>query len=473
MAVGHRLGGGRRGAGPTGRGRPAHRHRQVAAVLELCYQARVPVTAAGGRSGVCGASVPLFGGRGPRPVRAGRHRSGWTPTRWSPTSGPAPSGPTWSPDCERLRASHSATGRSRWTCPRSADGWPAGGPGSTRTATGRSRTWSSASRWCWPTAGWSGPAGTGPGRPPARTSPSCSWAARAPSGSSPKAGSGSIRFPRARAGGRSGSPPSPRVWTPVDESCGGAPPRPSSASTTRTESGRSFDLPDTNVLVVLDEADPGLVEATLAVVDQECAAPPSWRGAWSTAGWATATTSRPWPRSGAAGVVVDTVEVSARWSALPGLYDAVLEALGGVRAHWSPRPTSPTPTPTGPASTSPSPVDRPRRWTPTTPSGPRRVDGDYYRQAWDGSPGQPRTPGGPSATTTASASTGPASCAVRSDRVRGAGLGQGGPRPPRHPQPGQARTHRPLRPGALAMSILVVDVGTSGVRGAVVRPDGR
>ena len=35
---------------------------QVAAVLSLCDQARVPVTAAGGRSGVCGASIPLFGG---------------------------------------------------------------------------------------------------------------------------------------------------------------------------------------------------------------------------------------------------------------------------------------------------------------------------------------------------------------------------------------------------------------------------
>jgi alkyldihydroxyacetonephosphate synthase len=35
---------------------------QVAAVLALCHEARVPVTAAGGRSGVCGASVPLHGG---------------------------------------------------------------------------------------------------------------------------------------------------------------------------------------------------------------------------------------------------------------------------------------------------------------------------------------------------------------------------------------------------------------------------
>jgi alkyldihydroxyacetonephosphate synthase len=35
---------------------------QVAAVLRSCNEARVPVTAAAGRSGVCGASVPAFGG---------------------------------------------------------------------------------------------------------------------------------------------------------------------------------------------------------------------------------------------------------------------------------------------------------------------------------------------------------------------------------------------------------------------------
>lgn len=35
---------------------------QVAAVLRLCNDAKVPVTAAAGRSGVCGSSVPLYGG---------------------------------------------------------------------------------------------------------------------------------------------------------------------------------------------------------------------------------------------------------------------------------------------------------------------------------------------------------------------------------------------------------------------------
>src|SRR4051812_41970493 len=35
---------------------------EVSDVLRLCNEARVPVTAAGGRSGVCGASIPVHGG---------------------------------------------------------------------------------------------------------------------------------------------------------------------------------------------------------------------------------------------------------------------------------------------------------------------------------------------------------------------------------------------------------------------------
>jgi alkyldihydroxyacetonephosphate synthase len=35
---------------------------EVAAVVRVCHEAGMPVTATGGRSGVCGASVPLFGG---------------------------------------------------------------------------------------------------------------------------------------------------------------------------------------------------------------------------------------------------------------------------------------------------------------------------------------------------------------------------------------------------------------------------
>src|SRR5207342_1088376 len=39
-----------------------HDRAQVAEMLAICNDARVPVTPAAGRSGVCGASVPVHGG---------------------------------------------------------------------------------------------------------------------------------------------------------------------------------------------------------------------------------------------------------------------------------------------------------------------------------------------------------------------------------------------------------------------------
>ncbi len=101
----------------------------------------------------------------------------------------------------------------------------------------------------------------------------------------------------------------------------------------QTESARNFEQPDTNVLVVLDETDPDLLAGNLAIVDDECsvrvgaqpldrelvqrwlghrndvsALAPLWRG----------------------GIVVDTVEVSGRWAALPGLFEDVIAALKAI-----------------------------------------------------------------------------------------------------------------------------------------------
>ena len=84
------------------------------------------------------------------------------------------------------------------------------------------------------------------------------------------------------------------------------------------------------MLIVLDEGDPGLLDATLAVVDDCCAGAARldvelverWLGHRNDV-----SALAPLWRSG---IVVDTVEVSARWGALPGLYDAVLAALGRV-----------------------------------------------------------------------------------------------------------------------------------------------
>lgn len=103
----------------------------------------------------------------------------------------------------------------------------------------------------------------------------------------------------------------------------------------RTESARSFDRGDTCVLVVLDEADPTLVEATLAMVDEECG-----RDAGESVERLEDATVERWlvHRNDVsalaplwrAGVVVDTAEVAGRWATLPALADEVVAALAAV-----------------------------------------------------------------------------------------------------------------------------------------------
>jgi alkyldihydroxyacetonephosphate synthase len=100
-----------------------------------------------------------------------------------------------------------------------------------------------------------------------------------------------------------------------------------------TESGRNFEQPDTNVLIVLDEADPDVLAGAVAVVDQECAsaagATPLDHGLverWLGHRNDVSALAPLWR----AGIVVDTAEVSGPWAALPGLFDDVIEALSAI-----------------------------------------------------------------------------------------------------------------------------------------------
>ena len=157
---------------------------EVAAVLAVCNTARVPVTAAAGRSGVLGGSVPGPRRRRARPHRALGHRRRRRHVARARRAGRhvrhAARGDPRAP----TTASPSGTGRSRSTSRPSAAGSPAAAPASSPAATARSRTSSSASTSSSPTAARSPPAA-----PPARrsgpTSTSCSSAARARSASSP------------------------------------------------------------------------------------------------------------------------------------------------------------------------------------------------------------------------------------------------------------------------------------------------
>jgi len=103
-----------------------------------------------------------------------------------------------------------------------------------------------------------------------------------------------------------------------------------------TESARAFELAETCALIVLDEAEPGLLAATLAVVDEECDAPgdPGGVGAdrlddglverWLSHRNDVSALAPLWR----AGIVVDTVEVAGRWSSLADLAASVVADLG-------------------------------------------------------------------------------------------------------------------------------------------------
>jgi alkyldihydroxyacetonephosphate synthase len=103
----------------------------------------------------------------------------------------------------------------------------------------------------------------------------------------------------------------------------------------RTESARNFEQPDTNVLVVLDDADPAVLSGTMAVVDEECSvasdAGPTTLDADLVERWLghrnDVSALAPLWRGG---IVVDTAEVSGPWAALPSLFDDVVRTLGAI-----------------------------------------------------------------------------------------------------------------------------------------------
>jgi alkyldihydroxyacetonephosphate synthase len=100
------------------------------------------------------------------------------------------------------------------------------------------------------------------------------------------------------------------------------------------ESKRNFDV-DTNLLIVLDETDESLIDGVMGVVDDEC----------REAARLDVTLVQRWldhrndvsalPALVERGVVLDTVEISARWAALPAIYRDALAALNGIEGMLS------------------------------------------------------------------------------------------------------------------------------------------
>ncbi len=95
------------------------------------------------------------------------------------------------------------------------------------------------------------------------------------------------------------------------------------------ESTLHFETDAGCVLIVYDEADPGLLSWTLQVVDQECAAQHASLGDNGLVDkWFDkrndVSVLAPLYKSG---IVVDTIEVAASWKNLPGLYKSCMSAL--------------------------------------------------------------------------------------------------------------------------------------------------
>jgi alkyldihydroxyacetonephosphate synthase len=96
------------------------------------------------------------------------------------------------------------------------------------------------------------------------------------------------------------------------------------------EGDRNFKTGDTNVLLALDEGDAHVVEATRRIVDEECvdagaldvALVEHWMGHRNDVSALEALISR--------GFVVDTMEISASWRALPDVYEQATAAILAV-----------------------------------------------------------------------------------------------------------------------------------------------
>ncbi len=98
------------------------------------------------------------------------------------------------------------------------------------------------------------------------------------------------------------------------------------------ESARSYNVENKAVLLVMDESDPALVEATMAIVSDECVSAAAeqldvtlveqWMGHRNDVSALGALLTKGW--------VVDTMEVSGPWSILPGLYRAMIDSLNTV-----------------------------------------------------------------------------------------------------------------------------------------------
>jgi alkyldihydroxyacetonephosphate synthase len=302
---------------------------QVRAVLTACHDARVPVTAMAGRSGVCGSSIPAFGGVALDLCGlAGVVDVDDTSLLAEVLPG------TFGPDLEADLQQRSLT-VGHW--PQSMDlstvgGWVAcRGAGQYSTRYGKIEDMVAGLE----VALADGTSiRTGDTGPRAATGPDLTQLFVGSEGVLGVVTSARLRLHPLPAG-RATSAYSFEGFAAGLEACRRILRRGATPAVLRlydeVESARNFQVPDRCALVVLDEAEPWLLEATAAVVAEECAAS---GGEPADAALVDRWLSHRNDVSALAplyeaGIVVDTIEIAAPWAALPSIYD---RCVGTLRA---------------------------------------------------------------------------------------------------------------------------------------------
>jgi alkyldihydroxyacetonephosphate synthase len=345
---------------------------EVAGVLRLCDEARVPVTPAAGRSGVCGAAVPVFGGvvldltamAGIVDVDQASLLADVLPGTWGHHLEPA------------LRDGHGAT-LGHW--PQSIELSTVGGWVACRSAGQYSTRYGKIEDMV---AGLEVALAdgttlrTGGGAPRSATGPDLQGLFVGSEGTLGVVTRARLRLhpvPEATDGAAFAFP----SFADGLEGCRRILRRGATPAVLRLyderESRRGFDVTGASVLIVLDEADAALVDATMAVVRDECgrlgadvldtALVDRWLGHRNEVGGLAEAIEKD--------IVVDTCEVAARWSALPGLYERAITAVKAVDGTWA-------------ASAHQSHAYPDGACLYFTFAGQRDGDPDgYYRDAWD------------------------------------------------------------------------------------------
>ena len=299
---------------------------QVAAVLRVCNEARVPVTAAAGRSGVCGASVPVFGGvaldlTGLAGIDDIDDRSLLVRVR------PGTFGDVFERDLH-------AAGLTLGHWPQSIELSTVGGWIACRSAGQYSTRYGKIEdmvRGLSVVLADGTAVDTGGRAPRAASGPDLTQLFVGSEGVLGVITSAVLRVHPAPSGDRRGVWGFPTFHAGLD-ACRRILRRGGQPAVLRlydeAESMRSFAT-ESNVMIVLDEGDPAIVDAAMAIVGDECGDPDlddrlvaRWMEHRNDVSALAALVQR--------GFVLDTIEIAARWDALPGIYDAAVAALRAV-----------------------------------------------------------------------------------------------------------------------------------------------